>query len=75
MVEFRRRLAAPQHGDTDLVRSVQHDVEDPNKLTVVHDFATMDDVNRYMSLPNLKELMEKVGLIGEPEIWVTEKVL
>ncbi len=55
--------------------AVQHDVEDPNKLTVVHDFATMDDVNRYMSLPNLKELMEKVGLIGEPEIWVTEKVL
>ena len=55
--------------------AVQHDVEDPSKLTVVHDFATMEDVQNYMSLPDLKALMEKVGLIGEPEIWVTRKVL
>ena len=55
--------------------AVQHDVEDPCRLTVVHDFSTMEDVKRYMSLPNLKDLMEKVGMIGEPEIWVTEKVL
>ena len=55
--------------------AVQHDVEDSGKLTVIHDFASMDDVNRYMSLPNLKALMEKVGMVGEPEIWVTQKVL
>lgn len=55
--------------------AVHHDVDNSGRLTVVHDFATMDDVNRYMSLPNLKELMEKVGMVGEPEVWVTKKIL
>ena len=41
--------------------AVHRDVEDGNRMTVVHDFATMEDVKRYMSLPNLKELMDKIG--------------
>ena len=55
--------------------SVQRGVEDPRQITVVHEFASMDDVKAYMSLPNLKELMDKIGIVGEPEIWVTEKIL
>lgn len=55
--------------------AVHHDIEDGNRMTVVHDFATMDQVKRYMSLPNLKELMDKIGVKGEPEIWVTKRVL
>ncbi|NKB54483.1 MAG: hypothetical protein GKR97_20140 [Rhizobiaceae bacterium] len=55
--------------------AVQRDVEDPTRLTVVHDFSSMDDVKRYMSLPNLKGLMDDIGVIGKPDIWITEKVL
>ena len=46
------------------VAAPQHDVDDPCKLTVVHDFTSMEDVKRYMSLPNLKDLMQKVDLVG-----------
>ena len=55
--------------------AVHRDTEDGNRLTVVHDFATMEDVNRYMSLPNLKELMDKIGVTTQPDIWVTRRVL
>ena len=55
--------------------AVHRDEENGNKITVVHDFATMDDVKRYMSMPNLKELMDKIGVESEPDIWVTRRVL
>ena len=55
--------------------AVHRDVDDGDRLTVVHDFASMDDVKRYMSLPNLKELMDKIGVKSQPDIWVTRKVL
>lgn len=55
--------------------AVHRDAEDGNRIIVVHDFATMDDVKRYMSLPNLKDLMDKIGVTGQPEIWVTKRVL
>ena len=55
--------------------SVQRGVEDPTEVTVVHESADQEDVKKYMSLPNLKELMDDIGVVGEPEIWVTEKVL
>lgn len=51
---------------------VANSIDDPHSVTVFHDFADMDAAQRYMSLPNLKELMEAVGVVGEPEIWVTQ---
>lgn len=48
-------------------------VDDPNDVTVWHDFETMDDAREFADSDRLREVMGEAGVAGEPTIWFTER--
>lgn len=47
--------------------------EDPNDVTVWHDFDTLDEAHEFASWGRLGEVMEEAGVSGEPTIWFTRE--
>lgn len=45
-------------------------VDDPNDVTVWHDFDSADAARSFMSSSELKAAMEGAGVAGEPQVWV-----
>ncbi len=46
---------------------------EPNNVVVTHDFATLAKAKAFAASPELKEAMEKSGVVGAPMIWLTTK--
>lgn len=55
-----------------LGESVCQGVEDPNDVTVTHDFNTMEEAQAFLSSESLKSAMQASGVEGEPTIWFTK---
>lgn len=57
---------------------VDHEVfqalEDPNDVTIWHDFETLESATRFMESPRVREVMEAAGVAGEPQVWFTRGV-
>jgi hypothetical protein len=49
--------------------AVFQSVDDPNDVTVWHDFPTPENAKHFASSPRLKEVMAKAGVKGAPQIW------
>ena len=48
-------------------------VDDPNDLTVWHDFVTAELAKAFVSSDTLRNVMQRAGVQGEPQFWfVTE---
>jgi len=48
-------------------------VEDPNEVTLWHDFETAEAARAFVSSDALRNVMQRAGVQGEPEFWfVTE---
>jgi hypothetical protein len=58
----RRSLGVTGH-------AVFQSADDPNDVTVWHDFSTLEDARRFSSSPRLNEVMGKGGVKGAPQIW------
>jgi quinol monooxygenase YgiN len=54
-------------------QAVYRSVDNPNDVTVTHDFKTMDQAKALAASPELKAAMEKAGVAGPPQIWFTTK--
>ncbi|MDX1662512.1 MAG: antibiotic biosynthesis monooxygenase [Candidatus Promineifilaceae bacterium] len=54
--------------------SVHRDVEDENVVTVIHRFADTDAAAAFAESEELKAAMDEAGVVGRPEIWITEDV-
>jgi hypothetical protein len=53
--------------------AVYQSVDDPNDVTVTHDFATREAAEAFASSPRLQEIMQQAGVQAVPEVWfVTE---
>lgn len=50
---------------------VYRSVDNPNDVTVTHDFKTAEKAKAFANSPRLKEVMEKAGVKGTPQIWFT----
>jgi Zn-dependent oligopeptidase len=48
--------------------------DNPNDITVTHDFATVEAAQAFVKSDELKKTMQNAGVIGAPEIWFTNKV-
>ena len=48
-------------------------VENSNDVTVFHDFSTVDAARAFVGSARLREAMSEAGVVGDPEIWVTEQ--
>ena len=46
-------------------------VDDPNDVTVWHDFETAEVARAFVSSDALRDVMQRAGVQGEPKIWFT----
>ncbi len=53
---------------------INRSVDDPNMITVVSGFDSLDTLNGFLSNPELKAAMQRAGVVGEPRIEVYEEV-
>ena len=54
------------------IRTVYQSIEDPNDITVEHVFKHLDDARALVSSTDLVHTMTDAGVIGKPQIWLTE---
>jgi quinol monooxygenase YgiN len=52
-------------------QAVYQSIENPNDVTVTHDFKTEEKAQAFMSTPEIKSAMDKAGVKGTPQIWIT----
>ena len=46
-------------------------LDDPNDVTVWHDFETPEVATAFVSSDALRNVMQRAGVQGEPQIWFT----
>ena len=46
-------------------------VDDPNDVTIWHDFETAEVARAFVSSDGLRNVMQRAGVQGEPQIWFT----
>jgi len=46
-------------------------VDDPNDVTVWHDFETAEVARAFVSSDALRDVMQRAGVLGEPQFWFT----
>jgi hypothetical protein len=53
---------------------VNRSVDDPNMVTVVAGFDTLELAQAFLDNPNLKTKMTEAGIVGSPRIEINEEV-
>jgi hypothetical protein len=53
---------------------VNRSIDDPNLITVVAGFDSLDSLKNFASDPQLKDAMHQAGVRGEPRIEIYEEV-
>jgi heme-degrading monooxygenase HmoA len=53
---------------------VNRSVDDPNTVTVVSGFDTLEGAKAFINDPNLKAKMSEAGVVGTPRIEIYEEV-
>jgi hypothetical protein len=56
-----------------IYQAVYQSAENPNDVTVIHDFHSLDKAKAFVASSELKVAMEKSGVKGTPQIWYTTK--
>jgi hypothetical protein len=56
------------------VRGVYHSVENPNVITVMAEFPSVEAVHRFMNNPALKTALDRGGVIGHPEVKILNEI-
>ena len=54
-----------------IFKAVYQSTENPNDVTVIHDFHSMEKAKAFAASPELKSAMEKAGVKNAPQIWFT----
>jgi hypothetical protein len=55
-------------------QAVYQSASNPNDVTVIHDFHSLEEAKTFVASADLKERMEKIGVKGTPQIWFTNEV-
>ncbi|ENN84431.1 hypothetical protein RHSP_22466 [Rhizobium freirei PRF 81] len=53
--------------------AVYQATDNPNDVTVTHEFATIEAAQAFGKLEELKAAMRKGGVLGTPTVWFTNK--
>jgi ABC-type sugar transport system substrate-binding protein len=56
-----------------VAQAVYQSTDNPNDVTVTHDFKSLDKAKAFAASPELKAAMEKSGVKGAPQVWFTTK--
>jgi hypothetical protein len=54
--------------------AIHRDPDDPNTVIVMHQFDNIDEVYNFSESEEGRAIMERSGIIGEPEVWIGEDV-
>ena len=54
-------------------QAVYQSIDNPNDVTVTHDFRSAEKAKAFETSAELKAAMEKAGVKGPPQIWLTTK--
>jgi len=54
-------------------QAVYQAADNPNDITVTHDFATVEAARAFVNSEELKITMQNAGVVGAPTIWFTNK--
>ena len=55
-------------------KAVYQAADDPNDITVTHDFATLEAAKAFAGSPELKAAMHDAGVTSPPTVWLTTSV-
>ncbi len=58
----------------ELSNQLFRDASDPNKVTVINQWKSMADAQKFAHSPELKAAMEKSGVVGQPAIFFLNEV-
>ena len=53
--------------------AVYQAADNPNDITVTHEFANAAAAQAFITAPELKKAMESAGVVGAPTVWITNK--
>jgi quinol monooxygenase YgiN len=53
--------------------SVYRSADNGNDVTVIHDFKSVEKAKAFAASPELKAAMQKAGVKGAPQVWITTK--
>ena len=53
--------------------AVYQAADDPNDLTVTHDFATIEAAQAFVGSDELHSVMASAGVEGQPTVWFTSR--
>jgi hypothetical protein len=56
-----------------LDQAVYQSIDDPNDVTVRHEFATLEAAQAFGASPELRAAMHDAGVEGAPTIWFTTR--
>jgi quinol monooxygenase YgiN len=62
----RASLGVRQH-------AVYRSIDDPNDVTVWHDFDDRESAASFVGSEDLKSTMQRAGVVSEPNIWITDE--
>ena len=54
-------------------QAVYQSVDNPNDVVITHDFASADQAKAFEASEELKAAMQKAGVKGAPQMWITAK--
>lgn len=53
--------------------AIYQSIEDPNDITISHDFDNAGKAKEFAASDKLREAMQKSSVSGQPEIWFVSK--
>lgn len=56
-----------------IAQQIYRSVDNPNEVTVIHDFKTLEKARAWASSSELKAALQKAGVTGTPQIWFTTR--
>jgi hypothetical protein len=56
-----------------LSEAVYQSIDDPNDVTVTHEFATLEAAQAFTRIEELAKAMQRGGVVGAPTVWFTQK--
>ena len=57
-----------------VAQAVYQSTDNPNDVTVSHEFHSLEKAKAFAASPELKAAMEKAGVKGAPQVWYTTKM-
>jgi hypothetical protein len=67
-------FAAIQKAEGVTAQAVYQAADNPNDITVTHEFGSVEAAQAFAKSAKLKSAMQGAGVVGTPTIWFTNKV-